>query len=334
MKTVKLEHFPKAEYWDAAVIRESALEVLGDSKGTLKKLVTGMLAAFAKTKAVADCDKCGGRSSSSLARCPFCGDTDADEAVKESAAKTERALARKAVADVVPDIGTLDTSVRKIQKLKKIGYESWWEVGEECIAVQKNGSWMARVDSHGKPVHRSFDDWGKTELGLAKSALYLMIGLAKNFTRAQIEKYGKTHISILLTEKDEDRAYLINELEKQELTSRELMKLVNEQRVARKLLKRGKERKTERKTELLEAASKPIEAKTLTGIFPIERVELEMFARQHADADEPVRAANDMADQPWAKWSLNNGVDIFFNLQKRKDGQFVLAIQGVRDGDE
>jgi hypothetical protein len=327
-------HLPKAEFWNPTVIRESAEEVLGASKGTTKKLVAALIEAFAKEKGLADCDKCGGKSSAKLARCPFCGDEDTEEAAEQTEKKKKTAIVRQAKAEVIETkrvhatFADYTAAYKKVQAHKAALCQDFWELGVLCKKIRDERIWMALVDKKtNRPVYKSFEAWLVEESGFQKTYIYGLMGLVESFTEEQVKKFGRTHMLALTTVEPGDRPVLLAELEKKDMSFVEFNKLAAQVKSARKTTKLKP--KGEPKARVAVETTPLATPKAITAVFPLERTEVEMFAR--IQSGEQTKPATDWADQPWGKIELTNGVAVFFGLTRRADGQFVLTVQATRD---
>jgi hypothetical protein len=321
---------PKIEAWDPAVIRESALEVLGDSKGAVKKLVAAMVAKFATEKDVATCDKCGGASSAKLTRCPFCGDADVE--VEAAASAVKRAKSEKRAAVVAGKAVTMTAGDYKKKFAALAGHKSaWckdvWAMGVICKEFRESRGWMLVKDDDERPKYKSFDAWLVDEAGFSKSYIYGVMNLVESFSEEQVKALGTTHMIALTSVDPVDRPALVAELEKREYTAAEFNALVATTRAARKTTKL---KPTSEPVNRVTVEQTPVASpKAVTAIFPLERVEVELFAR--LQAGEAQKPATDLAEQPWGRMELENGVTIFFGLARRAEGQFVLTVQAARD---
>jgi hypothetical protein len=219
--------------------------------------------------------------------------------------------------------------MRDIGRYKSGVCVNFWGLGSVCQDMRNDRAWLAAKDGNGRTKYRSFDMWATEACGLSKTQVYGLINLVESFTREQVDKFGGNHLLALTSADLADRPFLIRELETRgdEITPVEFGKLITTARAARRTTKlKPRKEPTTRTLEHVTATPKAV-----TAVFPLERSDIDMFAR--IQAGESTKPATDMSDQPWGKMELENGVALFFGLARRADGQFVLTVQATRNDD-
>jgi len=163
---------------------------------------------------LAVCDACGGDSPLTLEACPFCGLTNeesaqsdavsssgpADSAAMVPSRRAPNLMAGGAVADgVVVSAGEaqLNDSVTQINTAKRDTAAAYFQLGMTILHVFKTKIWQQR-QRNGKPAYKSFEDFRRVELRLAKSTVYGMMKLVERFSIGEIEKYGPDRLSHIL----------------------------------------------------------------------------------------------------------------------------------------
>lgn len=321
---------PKRQFLNASVIRESAEQFLGSKEGTLNLLVDRLVLHFSTQKKLADCDKCGGRSSDALDHCPFCGDKDSAETDKV-ATKT-KALARKKVADVavvdstIPSQKEYDAFMKRVLKEKNVQSISVWRTGQIAHDAQEKRYWMCPRGEDGLPLYRTFEKYCEEELGYSRSFISKAVRAFNFFKEEQIEKFGSTYITMLVDVADDSiRARVMKKLDADpSLSCSTVAKLIRDYKT------QHVKPKVEPKARVVSEVKEP---QLVTALFPKERIDLPMLCRQHKkDGSEP-KPATDLSDNPWAVYQTNNGINIFVGLQEGPNGQYVVNLHAIRADD-
>lgn len=198
---------------------------------------------------LAECDVCRAASSLDLDACPFCGvGEDGKEAPKQQTLvkvprsgglkKKDALIPTVQVIDMVPEKtkpaeivepseADLNRRVKEIVALKAGAEASAWLLGRKIQELYDLKLWRARphADKDG-PAYRSFNQFAAAEVDLSGQQAYRLMDVAKSFTEEQVKKIGSTKLIQVLRLKEDDRAKLLHDIQKESLSASEVRKLV------------------------------------------------------------------------------------------------------------
>lgn len=259
-----------------------------------------------------------------------------------SAAKTANGAAKKkgthlavvppaAVSKVAP-VGklatteTLDAAIAEVIRLKAQASSSTWELGARIRVIFDGQLWKQRLVEDGSaPRFKGFDPFCTHELGITPTYAYKLMDISKNFGEADVRKFGTSKLGLLLMAPAEDRPGIKDKIEKG-ASKREIAEVVKETRKKRGVTKRETGRKampagTGRKSEKITVAN------------VIGRKTIKMFKKPESRKADPstwVRARR-LADVPWGRMELENGVVQYFAMQESASGELQLVVETRRE---
>lgn len=315
-----------------------------------------------------ECQACQGISDADLEACPYCGDGEeagpgsepaqADVAVLEDVKGKAKKAAKAAVAELPVPVsahaelvehaglvgekepateGLLDRVVKRVSEMYANLAVHYWTLGKQMTVVFDRELWKMRKSSDGKPVYTTFPQWCEKELGKKAGAFYPLMDVAREYTEAQARKLGMTKLGQIITAPDGAKAKILALAEKGAST-RQIAAKVKEERAKAKLARRdtGRGKGGVGKGGKLSAAEKAAGV-TKTQVDPTGRVTvamvegrsvLELFAKPAKKGAEPKRAKT-LADEPYAREELTNGVVRLYSVVKRASG-LVLVLETER----
>lgn len=127
----------------------------------------------------------------------------------------------------------LDRAVETCHQMKREGAAWAWHLGKHIHdTIYIGQTWKQRVDAKGVGLYKSFDRFVRAELNLLPAFVYRMMGVAKEFTLDQAEKYGTTRLKYLLSAAPEDRQTILEKVDaaKGGITAGEVYQDVQESR--------------------------------------------------------------------------------------------------------
>lgn len=198
-----------------------------------------------------ECDECSAASSLDDEFCPFCGvGQDGAKAPppapSQKIVKVARGLKRKdapepsvEVIDVVPEKtkpaqvvepteADLNRRVKDIIALKVGAEASAWLLGRKIQELFDLKLWRARPHSEKDgPAYRSFNQFVAEEIDISGQHAYRLMDVAKSFSEEQVKRIGSTKLLQVLRLDEGDRAKLVHDIQKDELSVSEVRKLVD-----------------------------------------------------------------------------------------------------------
>lgn len=106
---------------------------------------------------------------------------------------------------------TLDAATDAIRTFDRAGAKCVSFVGRLLILV-RDRLWQQRLED-GKPKHKSFEQYVKTELGYSEGHAKRLVKVAEKFSAAEIEKHGTTKLFHVLSAPKEAQPALMSKLE-------------------------------------------------------------------------------------------------------------------------
>jgi hypothetical protein len=283
-------------------------------------------------------------------------DEDAERRADEAQAAYD-AMHPILAVQVVEEIGpasaeTLDRVVVQIKRLHGIAAHSIYEMGRLLKDVYDRKLYLQRRSDDGNPVYPTFAAWVVEELKFSKGYAYDLMKLPEKFTRATLEdpRLGPAKLHVLMQVDDAAlRSLLTQEVAAKQLPLGQTKALVQERapgsivpRTPAASPKTPQEAEREEdeaptvsepkgpqkaKPEPLrgkapEAVPVPKGERITTCILRHGRTRIPLLAKP-TKGKEP-KPAKRLADEPWAKVELPNGVAIRFSVQEWK-GSLVLV---------
>lgn len=297
------------------------------------------------------CD-CGGESTEDCKACPFCGDSGASEEsapdtkpevgdvlekagkppqkLVKVAPKPKAAVAKPDKTDTKPaDVqllapsgavaltegeSVLDSSVRRIKELRYDYMRSSWELGQAIVDNYEGQLWKLRTKD-GKPAYQTVKQFWAEELGFSPPWAYMMMDIAKVFTREEVAEIGPTKLGLVLKAPVEKRRALLEQARKG-ASKRQLQDKLTEIKVKDRAVAAGKADKPER----------------VTVAFIPGRTTLKMWARvpgANPKKADPKRAKK-VTDNPWCDEVMSNDVRVLYRLVVDSSGELSLVVERRR----
>lgn len=208
------------------------------------------------------CDQCLAASVDTLDECPVCGNRDEEENAETGIVKGDREK-------------ELDQSVSRIRGYIADAFKSSWELGHELDVVRDKKLWLERKDERGKPVHKSWADFTKHELGMSRVHANNMMLVAKSFTREDVQRVGFTKLQHIAKLDAEDKTRLL-ESAKNDVGLRDLLKDVRIVKPSTSRPAVGGGGKAGRKPPAAAPEPSPTIKGGVTVVFKITTVELKL----------------------------------------------------------
>jgi hypothetical protein len=233
--------------------------------------------------------------------------------------------------------GLLDRVVKRVSEMKANLAVHYWTLGKQLTVVFDRELWKMRKSSDGKPVYTTFPQWCEKELGTKAGSFYPLMDAARVYSEAQARKLGMTKLGQIVTAPKDAQAKILAMAEKGAST-RQIAQKVKEERAKANLQRRdtGRGKGGVGKPGKLSAAEKA-KGVTKADVNPAGRITvavaegrstLELFAKPAKKGAESKRAKT-LADEPYAKEELTNGVVRLYSVVKRASG-LVLVVKTVR----
>lgn len=212
----------------------------------------------------------------------------------------------------------LDKSVAKIKAIMGRAGEACWEMGQEILVIFESGSWKARVGEDGEQLYKNWGAFTKAELGIGGSYALGCMDASKLYGKEQLNEWGVSKVQMLVQAPPEARAKLEKEVAKH--SKRSLGEAVKKAKAESGAGKRETGRKKMPKGKnAAERAPKPgkvAERITVASIIGSKTVKL--WKRGQADVDG--QRAETLAHEPVGYLDLENGVRMFFSVEKTDAG--------------
>lgn len=287
---------------------------------------------------LAQCVECGGLGDKDLPSCQFCGDeglegegeeegnkeeenesedSDVGEAAESHGVRGEKTGKVVSLAKVKGkseelskfDENSLDEATARILDLKQRGSKVFWEMGREIGIVYDNQIWKFRMNGK-KGAYTGFTQYAEKELKISKTSAFSMMDTAKKFSETQINKFGGTKLSLLLTAPTKDQPEIMQEIEKG-ASAKQVREKIKQTRKKAKLNKRQTKVK----------APKGKVHRSSTGRMTVAMVDgkktLSMFAKPEkklAEGEKLEKHAMKVNDIPFAIEEMDNGVVRFYTV--------------------
>ncbi len=210
--------------------------------------------------ALVECDVCNAASDIDDERCPFCGTgEDGPAPAPQALVRVDRkGLKRKpapppstevveapapkaAPAELVePSEQDLNRRVKEIAALKAGTEAAGWLLGRKIKELYDLKVWRARSSEKGGPAYRTFNQFASAELGYSGSQAYRLMDVAEQFTEEQVRRIGTTRLIPLLRLKEEDRAKLVYDIQKSNLSAQQVRRAVADKNPERRDTGRAK----------------------------------------------------------------------------------------------
>ncbi len=315
------------------------------------------------------CWRCNGLSDVNLDLCPYCGAGDEPEAkeqtqpkkVEEAPKKTasqedvatesttkkkeatmttakKKATTLVVVDDTTPssmihNVRELDTAVQEVQRLKGAGAVAMWELGAAIKVIYDNQLWKLRSDDAGKPKYKSTDAFCNMELGMTPQNAYKLMDLSVHFKADDVRKFGTAKLGLLLEAPAEDRKRIQDEMEKAKKEGRKVPSFREVEKEVRKVNKTKKNKGRESRGKKMPTGGgrkKTEKTITIASVVGSNTVKLYTKATFKEDPKDQKRAKK-LADGPWGKMELENGVVQYFSIQETTAGELTLRVETKRE---
>lgn len=261
--------------------------------------------------------------------------TEATTATEKKTAngKASAALATAAKGETLPanvTAGNLNKAVAEVHALKGKGAGLIWELGVKVREIHDGQLWKARVGEDGTTAYKHWNAFCIAELGMTPTHAYSAMDVSKAFTRAHVEKWGISKLSLILKAPEEDQPRLLEESAKH--GKRQLADKVTK---LRKEKGKGK-RDTGRKPMPDGKARAPKAGKDAIAVAALldKNNTVLLWARPEKRGEEPTKRAKKLGDTPVGWFDLANGVRQFFAVGQTTAGELVLKINFKRVDEE
>lgn len=262
-------------------------------------------------------------------------------AVNGTGSKKSTALARASKSEVVT-AKDLDKAIHEVEKLKKEygestldAAETYWQMGRKLLEINEGQLWKMRVDEKGKATYKSWDQFVTRELSMSPQQSYAAIDIGREYDSPKVlREIGQTKAANILKAAPVDRPALV-EAAKNGATVREINAKVKKSRA-----KHGSPKKDKQQAK----AGKKAAAKTnAAAATRSERVSITSFegsktVKLYAKPDtmkgvdfSKLKRAKTLADKPFGRVEMANGLVQTITLVKNADGEMFLKIDTRRE---
>lgn len=230
----------------------------------------------------------------------------------------------------------LDAAVKNVKRLVAEPIAKFWELGQALLDINARQLWKLRVKD-GKPAFKSWDQFVHHELGISNTYAWNAIECAKKFESAEdIRRLGGVTKAVLVLKAAEPDRKAIEEKAAAGASKRELAADVSESRKKHGSPNKSAQSRAGAKGAAAKAqkhqASKPREERvSVASIMGSKTIKLYKQPESMKDVDwPPPKRATSIADQPFGRLEMANGLVQYFSLLK-KDGELVLKIVTRRE---
>jgi hypothetical protein len=266
--------------------------------------------------------------------------------------------ASPADAGSVATVGDLDESVKKIKALWGQAAVTVYDLATLMYDVFERKLWMQRRGDGGNPLYTTFSQWVNAEMPFSHQYAYELTNLPKYFTRAEVEKFGATKLTLSLRISEEERKRLLESGDLERMSVRETKERItqnpatapkNPERAAnqaasttagtseapatrgklslhtagtntRKGAKATQQEKGKQQEEAERARPKVApEPVTVVTCVLTTSTKFELFTRAKRQGDKPVRARS-LADDPMGVIVCANGARIRVGFAVNSEG--------------
>lgn len=214
---------------------------------------------------------------------------------------------------------------------------AFWHMG---VAISKihDRLWQQR-QLEGKPKYKSWNQFVDDELGISVAYANRLRAVSVNFSETTAEKYGPAILMVIARAPKEEHAKLMEKVDQEKLSKRELEKKVQEVREAKGITvndaEDGKSRRnpqsTKEKTEKAAAARKKQAAAITIGLKSETNV-IDLVSRPTPQSE--AYPADSVDVQPYGELKGINGVSIFLVVFKKEDGKLAIRATARRVEEE
>lgn len=260
-----------------------------------------------------------------------------------STKKGSTALARASRTEVVT-AKDLDKAVSEVARLSKEisesifdAAESHYQLGKKLLEMNEGQLWKMRVDPDTKkPAYKSWDQFVTRELNMSPQQSYAAIDIARGYDSSDtLRAIGQTKAWRILQAAPQDRAALIEEA-KQGATVRQINTKVQKSRKKHGSPKKDKVQakagaKSAANAKSAAAATRP-EKVSVTSFEGTKTVKLYAKPESMRNVDlSACKRAKSIADKPFGRIELANGLVQTLYLSKDAAGELVVKIETKRD---
>lgn len=304
------------------------------------------------------CTNCDGESPGILDQCPFCGESGTQDpedvntgiptteeevkveeepvadtpskppkrstakkkATKKKSTRKKKDEEKPSEAIVVPSQFSevdLNQSVAKCLAYMSDATLECFRLGEELNHISNNNLYLLRVGENSKSTYTNFKVFVRKEFGMSHQQAYNLMAVAANFDEDQVRKIGTTKLKLALKVPPEMRETILAAASEGETMSS----------------------LSEKANALLDRDTPPKKApvgKQLTAIIAMGLLEEPMYKAptQPGKVGEPTTPASSLNDEPFAVFTLENGVEATFQVLKDEDGALraSLAFRRASEG--
>jgi hypothetical protein len=209
----------------------------------------------------------------------------------------------------------LNQSIAKCRTFMVDATLECYRLGQELNYICDNNLYLLRSIENGKSQYTSFKVFVRNEFGMAHQQAYLLMGVAKNFTEDQVRQIGTTKLNLALKVPPEYREEILAKAQEGET-------MVTLSERADALLNKAKSPK-----------ALPV-GKQLTAIIAMGLMEAPMYKAptQPGKVGAATSPASQINDEPFAVFTLENGVEATFQVLKDEGGNLVASL-AFRRGD-
>jgi len=339
---------------DQKLVAKSAKRFKVAANGTLATTVKALKGKLEESDGeVGDCTSCGGAWPVELEACPFCGESDRDEAPsgkEESSAsssvmggtdseeppdpssramvpapKTSAALGggnaetRVAVPQKEED---LDKAVRAINVAKEQGAKHFWAVVQILKKVVDTNLWKTRTDDQGSPLYKSWTDFALKELEFSRTYAERLLKVTREFTAQTVTELGVNKLVLVYSAPPEHRQRVLDAA-KAGASRAKLQEAVKDlrQKAGAKNMGRGTAAK---------AAPKVDRDEMTLALLLGKKQTIALYAAKK-DAKGEWKPAKKFEDVPHGWLDLPNGVRLVVQVLRAPSGQLKLSLTARRE---
>jgi hypothetical protein len=245
-------------------------------------------------------------------------------------------LARAGEAD-------LDAAVEEIRRLKSGVATAHWELGRKLLEVYDSQLYKQRCDADGKPgVYKTagFEGWVRAECGFTVANAFLIMDVAKHFTREEVEVFGYSKLGLALKAPTPEQTKLLVEAVKSGGTYQEIKQAVEKmqaenpvRRAARDGTRRGQNINSGRKKVLAVPGGEvpdKLKKHNVISIATIPKRQRIAIMAKPAKRGEAPRPAKKLTDEPFFTMEFENEVVMKFTISHNAQGELQVICEAKR----
>lgn len=231
----------------------------------------------------------------------------------------------------------LDKAVEEVIRLKTVGAQNYYELGQKILEINEKNLWKLRVDEDNKARYSGFDAFVHHELKMSSTNAFNMIAWARQYSEKDVAQMGRTNAALIMKAPPEDRKAL-TELAKAGASRRTIEKKVTEAKKKRNYeggsarAKAGAKGAKARAEKIAKTKTVAQDKITIAKIEGLKKIKLYAKPASLKNLDfTQLKRAKALGDEPFGKLELANGVVMYVHIVKEKDGTLSAKFNTQRE---